>query len=204
MSERSIENLQLDGGCAVFDFTNTINNRNEPVFDYLTSYHDIVSWSVKTDVITRERGKVLSQYAAKHTDQGDLAFLKAKRVRETLYQLFSRIAENKVPDTSVRDEFNSFLSECFSKLQLTITTASATADFTKEAVSLDEPVCIIIKSAYDILTDEDFNRLKECPRCGWLFIDRTKNGKRKWCDMKVCGSRDKATQYYHRKKNEKN
>ena len=41
-----------------------------------------------------------------------------------------------------------------------------------------------------------------CGNCGWLFIDRSKNRSRSWCDMAVCGNRVKANRHYHRKKKE--
>jgi len=43
-------------------------------------------------------------------------------------------------------------------------------------------------------------RVKTCGGCGWLFVDRTRNGSRRWCISAMCGSRDKARRYYHRKK----
>ncbi|APO74176.1 CGNR zinc finger domain-containing protein [Rhizobium etli 8C-3] len=43
-------------------------------------------------------------------------------------------------------------------------------------------------------------RLKICRNCGWLFIDRSKNKSRAWCDMGVCGNRAKASRHYRRKK----
>ena len=43
-------------------------------------------------------------------------------------------------------------------------------------------------------------RLKICPNCGWLFLDRSKNISRAWCDMAVCGNRVKASR--HRRKKE--
>lgn len=202
MSERTIENLQLDGGCAVFDFTNTLNTRaTSPAYDYLKSYQDILSWSDRARILSLERLRILSQYAAAHPEQRDVAFLKAIRVRETLYPMFSAIAHLQTPDKEIIDGFNTFLSECLGRIQLKISQDVATPGFINAAL-LDEPLCIIMKSAYDILTNENFRRLKECPRCGWLFVDRTKNGKRRWCDMKVCGSRSKATRYYHKKKDE--
>jgi len=41
---------------------------------------------------------------------------------------------------------------------------------------------------------------KECPNCGWLFFDKSKNGRRKWCSMQTCGSNVKALEWYHRQK----
>ena len=37
--------------------------------------------------------------------------------------------------------------------------------------------------------------VKVCPGadCGRLFIDETKNGRRKWCSMESCGNRAKAS-----------
>lgn len=43
-------------------------------------------------------------------------------------------------------------------------------------------------------------RVKVCPTCRWLFLDRSKNRSRRWCDMKVCGNRAKAHQHYHSQK----
>ena len=203
MAERSIKNLQHDGGCVVFDFTNTINTRTTAeAHDYLKNYADILSWSGKADILPAEKIKSLTRYASAHVDESSIAFKKAIRAREALYPMFSAIARAKTPDKRILDEFNMILSDCFSKIQLKISTSEVTPGFTNNTVLLDEPLCVIVKSAYDILTQENFQRLKECPRCGWLFIDRTKNGKRRWCDMQVCGSRSKATRYYHKKKEE--
>ncbi len=40
-------------------------------------------------------------------------------------------------------------------------------------------------------------RLRACGnrRCGWLFVDRSANGRRRWCDAKACGNRMKVRRY---------
>ncbi len=55
-------------------------------------------------------------------------------------------------------------------------------------------------SALRLLAEAEIKRLKICGNCGWLFIDRSKNRSRTWCDMAVCGNRVKANRHYHRKK----
>lgn len=57
-------------------------------------------------------------------------------------------------------------------------------------------------SALRLLADAEISRLKICGNCGWLFIDRSKNRSRTWCDMTVCGNRVKANRHYHRRKKE--
>lgn len=55
-------------------------------------------------------------------------------------------------------------------------------------------------SALSLLAVETRERLRICGNCGWLFIDRSKNRSRIWCDMAVCGNRQKASRHYHRTK----
>jgi predicted RNA-binding Zn ribbon-like protein len=59
----------------------------------------------------------------------------------------------------------------------------------------------VVWSAAELLTSENLDRIKQCAddRCGWLFLDNTKNRSRRWCDMGDCGSRAKAKRYYQRK-----
>ncbi|CDZ27573.1 Conserved protein containing a Zn-ribbon-like motif [Neorhizobium galegae bv. officinalis] len=57
-------------------------------------------------------------------------------------------------------------------------------------------------SALRLLADEEVSRMKICGSCGWLFMDRSKNRSRTWCDMAVCGNRVKANRHYHRRKKE--
>ncbi|WP_352849024.1 CGNR zinc finger domain-containing protein [Mesorhizobium sp. M0199] len=38
-------------------------------------------------------------------------------------------------------------------------------------------------------------RLRVCPRCGWLFVDISRGGKRRWCNMRVCGNREKVARH---------
>ncbi len=44
-------------------------------------------------------------------------------------------------------------------------------------------------------------RLRACGnrRCGWLFVDRSANGRRRWCDPKACGNRMKVRRYRARR-----
>ena len=57
-------------------------------------------------------------------------------------------------------------------------------------------------SALGLICEPQPERMKICGNCGWLFIDRSKNRSRTWCDMAVCGNRVKAQRHYHRKKKE--
>ena len=55
-------------------------------------------------------------------------------------------------------------------------------------------------SALSLLGEEKRARLKICSNCNWLFLDRSRNASRLWCDMAVCGNRRKASRHYRRRK----
>ena len=200
MVERTLKNLQRDGGCLVFDFTNTVNSRKPaPEFEYLKTFEDFLAWSAKVGSLSKRRFQSLQEHASIKPKLAFAAFRVVIDVRENLYQLFSAIASGKSPEVTVVNAFNEKLSLAFQKINMRFRAAAAETYFNNDETSLDEPLNAIIKSAFDILTHEDFHRIKECPRCGWLFLDTSKNGKRRWCDMNVCGSREKALEYYYRK-----
>jgi predicted RNA-binding Zn ribbon-like protein len=197
---RTLENLELDGGCFVFDFINTVNTRKPtPEFEYLNTFEDFLAWSTKVGLLREKRLKTLRKLALVKRKLAAEELCNAIDVRENFYRLFSAIAAGKSPDAAVVNAFNERLSLAFQKIHMRINAATAEPRFNNDVVSLDEPLNSIFKSAFDILTGEDFQRIKECPRCGWLFLDTSKNGKRRWCNMNVCGSREKSLDYYYRK-----
>ena len=60
------------------------------------------------------------------------------------------------------------------------------------------------QSALRLTAQAELERMKICPNCEWLFIDRSRNRSRAWCDMAVCGNRVKARLHYRKKKGDQN
>lgn len=62
-----------------------------------------------------------------------------------------------------------------------------------------DPGDLIALAAWRLL-DEDLSRLRQCAddACGWLFLDRSKNGSRRWCSSADCGNRARARRHYQR------
>ncbi|WP_433165442.1 CGNR zinc finger domain-containing protein [Kribbella sp. CA-247076] len=55
-------------------------------------------------------------------------------------------------------------------------------------------------AVWRLFEDEDLGRLRQCDDddCGWLFLDRSRNGSRRWCSSADCGNRARARRHYHR------
>lgn len=66
-------------------------------------------------------------------------------------------------------------------------------------VELEAAVAV---SALSLLQPDMRRRIRICGNCGWLFLDRSRNGSRLWCDMSVCGNRQKARRHYRRARND--
>ncbi len=60
----------------------------------------------------------------------------------------------------------------------------------------------LLWSAADLLTGPRRDRVRECdnPECLYLFLDASKAGTRRWCEMSSCGNRAKAHRHYQRRR----
>ena len=82
--------------------------------------------------------------------------------------------------------------------------ADADAGFvTRRALRVHEPDDLLVpiaEAAADFLCHADPGRVRRCahPSCVLYFLDGTKNGTRRWCDMRTCGNRANAAAYYRR------
>lgn len=52
-------------------------------------------------------------------------------------------------------------------------------------------------SAAKLLADDEPSRLKVCanPSCTWMFIDRSRNASRRWCEAEICGNLIKVRRF---------
>jgi predicted RNA-binding Zn ribbon-like protein len=75
--------------------------------------------------------------------------------------------------------------------------ASIATHSTRRACSL-----LWLRSAGDLIVSPEGGRLRHClnDQCGWLFMDDSKNGSRRWCSMQSCGNRAKVHRHYLRSK----
>ena len=114
----------------------------------------------------------------------DALFDSAIALREAIYRIFLAIGEGRVPPRrgiSARSGAYSWVVAA-------------------PAVSLGGVLAPVIWSAADLLTHAGDRRIRRCAndKCRWVFIDRSKGGTRRWCDMSSCGNRAKSHRHYAR------
>jgi predicted RNA-binding Zn ribbon-like protein len=66
----------------------------------------------------------------------------------------------------------------------------------------DEPgrLAYVLAAVAESMVDGSWTRLKACrsDTCQWAFVDHARNRSRQWCDMRVCGNRQKVRTFRSR------
>jgi predicted RNA-binding Zn ribbon-like protein len=126
---------------------------------------------------------------------------RALKLRETIYRLFAAGIANQKPLYEDLTIFNKNLSRSMKDSQIILTTDGYAWNLAGNQTRLDWILNPIIRSAAEILVSDERNKVKACAdsACGWLFIDVSRNRSRRWCDMKDCGNRAKASRFYRKK-----
>jgi len=198
--ERTIETLELDGGWLCLDFINTVRSRTkEPNVCYLPTNDEVLKWAKRVKLFSHKDIREIMEYNKEHPDIAEKEHKKVIDIRETLCKIFTAIANNLPPSESLLEKFNKYLSESFNNLKIVVNNNRVvTEDWQKKDAGMHQFQLLIIRSAYELLKSDLLATLKRCDNCGWLFLDRSKNRSRRWCNMETCGSSEKSKKYYRK------
>jgi predicted RNA-binding Zn ribbon-like protein len=196
---RTVDTLELLGGALCLDFINTVNARPRPEHDYLMNYSDLVDWAYKLGVLSARETKQFRAWEPAHIKEAGTVLQSARSLREFLYRLFANPARESKQNSREMSEFPRYYGQAVADSQLV-----KKGDQYLFTWSIDETlsglISQIIYSAGELLLQGKFQQVKECPGCGWLFLDTSKNQSRRWCSMNTCGARDKMRRYHTRQR----
>lgn len=196
---RTLETLELVGGMPCLDFINTINSRLHPEHDYLMEYMDLLGWAKKAGLLTPAQATGLQKQAKRNAQGAQNALKAARTLRELLYRLFSNVAKGAQPAKQDLESFVASYAEAIARGQLVHAGGYYRTRWRVEE-SLDGVLRPLTYSAGELLQSEELSHVKECPGCGWVFLDTSKNQSRRWCSMSTCGARDKMRRYHRRQR----
>lgn len=191
------------GGRLCLDFANTVDwHASDRPEELLTSYGEFIAWSQRAGILTEEQVQSLLQQAAERPDEAEAALTQAIALREAIYEVFAAIARGRSPQESGLSALNAALSETLVHSRIVSTEEGFRWQWAGEEDALDRPLWSIARSAADLLTSDEVQRVGQCADdrgCGWLFLDASRNHSRRWCSIKGCGNRAKARRHYARK-----
>jgi predicted RNA-binding Zn ribbon-like protein len=183
VTQRTVENIEFWGGDLALDFANTLEGtRDEPPDkDHLGSYGDLVTWARRAGALP----------AGTRSRAGELE--RARELRGAIYDAFAALATGDPPPRSALDGLQAMYAEAVRAARL------QDGNWVWGGRDPDRPLWPIAVAAVDLLRSDRLARLKMCGNCRWLFLDRSRNGSRRWCSMDECGAHLKMRRYRARR-----
>ena len=174
-------------------------------------YANSVDWSPEDEHVSPEQTDVLrtedmlARWARRFgllSDDAEPAsateLRRARALRDAVYRLFSSLSRDQEP---ARKDLDALMGNYVEAVKH----ASLVAG--EDSYELDWPARDPRRVRYAIAADaialvRDPGRLKRVSRCpgrdcGWLFLNTS--GRRRWCSMSTCGSRDKMRRLHQRR-----
>ena len=195
--------FQLIAGHPALDLVNTVDWRWDPERrkDLLDGFEDLVGWARQAEIVTAAEARAFTAAAKREPRLASRALQRARRLREALGRIFEAAAKEE--RSSARDLrlLNAFLSAALRRRRLELRGHGYDWSWTaSDAGSLDALLSPIVLAAAELLTSPERLKIRACAAedCGWLFLDTSRSGRRRWCTMQSCGNRAKARRFHAR------
>jgi predicted RNA-binding Zn ribbon-like protein len=198
-------------GHVALDFVNTVDWTSAGlVDDRLGSYARLVEWSVGSGQLTANAATRLVARAARRPRRAARVLRDARTLRRAirrvvLARLGREAADDALTTSWALAVLSRFLRATSAHRQLVLVRQPrakraplSTIEWQWAGLDTAEPpleavVWMAAQAAGELVTATDVDRWRVCPSvaCGWMFVDTTKNGRRRWCEMATCGMRAK-------------
>ncbi len=188
-------------GRLCLDFVNTGVVRGEARTDRLGSYHDLVDWARRAGALDGDEAEYVLERWSSGQD-GDSALETGRALRAQLRGIADRLVagdQRIVPEAI--EVINQVLRSRPGYLQLEARGADWAARWKVPLRRADDVLWRVARSAASLLTDDDLSLVRRCDResCRLFFYDTTKNHRKRFCRMEVCGVAERSAAYYRRK-----
>jgi predicted RNA-binding Zn ribbon-like protein len=206
-SVRRERRFELRGGVPCLDFVNTVGWRlTDRPSEYLRSYEDLLAWGRQAGLLAPEETEGLSRQATLDPEGAQETLSRALALREAIHQVISAAIAGEPQDESDLSALNRELSIALSRLRVMPAGGAYGWGWERSGDDggppLDSPLWPVARSAAELLTSPKLGRVKVCADkgCGWVFLDESRNGSRRWCDSRDCGNRERVRRHLARKR----
>lgn len=209
---------RLVGGRVCLDFVNTVGGRvsspdeaggprdfaDHILRDDIPDYEALLRWSVFASLLEPSEADRLRDQARRSAPAAKKVWRRALRLREAIYRIGKALVEDWPPCDDLRI-LDQEAREARQRQRLVARGRRLEAEWIADTPCLDRMLWPIALSAVEVFGSDDVNRLKQCggPRCGWLFVDTTRNHSRQWCEMANCGNLAKVHRFRERHRRER-
>jgi predicted RNA-binding Zn ribbon-like protein len=202
IQEHAFQPRDLVAGHLALDLVNTVIARNAEPVEWLTGYPGLLQWASLTGEFDPGALRALRRLSADAPAAATAALHATRELREALYDVTSAIIRNDPPPADGVRRIEQAWKDAVRDAELTFAAGSAQLQLTVETSGLAYLNHELALRSVELLRALPLARTRICPgpRCGWLFIDHSRGGQRRWCDMATCGNAAKTARHYQRKR----
>jgi predicted RNA-binding Zn ribbon-like protein len=194
------------GGDPAIDLVNTVDwTSRGPEQDRLSNYQRLIEWAQGAEILPPKAAAALRGRSQAHPREAAIAHNAAVQARAVLWQLFGALARNESPREALID-YNRLLAHALAHIRVLPPGEKRQRDqrlrlgWEQLGESLESVLWPVLWSAASLLISDESSQIRICggPDCGWMYVDRSRNGLRRWCQMETCGTREKTRRRYQR------
>jgi predicted RNA-binding Zn ribbon-like protein len=186
--------LDLIADDLALDFANTESGRGFPSHqNHFRAAANVVEWLRHAKALPVEEAECLRTHVSERADVGADLLARAIELREAIHDIGAALGHRAEPPEAALASLSALHARCVAKAELAPGSLSCRWLWSVRASPVEAALGPIALAAIRLFTEGDFHRIRECGghACGWLFYDRSKNNRRRWCEMEVCGNRAK-------------
>jgi predicted RNA-binding Zn ribbon-like protein len=186
--------LPLIGDNLALDFANTESGRGYPSHqNHLRDAEDVADWLRHANALPVEDADWLRAEVSERADLAQDLLTQAIGLREAIHGIGAAIGCGARPPEAALASLAALHARFVARGALAPGVISCRWRWSVRASPVEAALGPIALAAVTMFTEGDFHRIRECGghACGWLFYDRSKNNRRRWCEMEVCGNRAK-------------
>ncbi|QWF18792.1 CGNR zinc finger domain-containing protein [Lysobacter capsici] len=204
LESHAFKPADLVGGDPALDLVNTVTARDTQPRDWLDDYAGLLRWARQGEAFARGDLTALDALAAESPAKAAAALARCKSLREALCEALYALAHGRQPDDATLDSLDQARLSASRAARLISRDSRLQTQWSVERSGLDLIAHVITAYAIELLKDARLDRLRVCDGndCGWVFIDTSKNGRRRWCDMATCGNVAKARRFQQRQRDD--
>jgi predicted RNA-binding Zn ribbon-like protein len=201
--------LPLVGGHPALDLVNTVEPGTPRPRDHLADPPALLRWARRVGLVDDAEAAGVAESWDRDPGSGDAALAAVRDMREALHTVLLAVAGARPLDPGVvvaaLERLHGRWAAAVARSRLLLTPDGSSAARLAVGGVPDQLVPDrAADAALDVLRGADPARLRRCPPeaggCGWLFVDRSRNGSRRWCRMADCGSTVKARRLTERRR----
>jgi predicted RNA-binding Zn ribbon-like protein len=190
------------GGDLVLDFVNTVTGRNGRPRDWIASFAALADWAVVAGLLPARRCERLKNLAQHAPAEATSALEAARDLREMLFRVLTDVISSRNPSAADLKGLHRYWSRGVEQHMLRPVLGAIELVPLWSPTALNGIADVLAVRSVDLFRELSGSRVRLCagPNCAWLFIDSSKAGRRRWCDMATCGNDAKARRHYYSKR----